>query len=515
MGILSEMWVVFGAKTDKLKAGTREAEQTLGKFGQSVNKIGSLIAGAFAVEKIVSFAWEAAKLAGEVQGVKYAFDALNKPGLLSELRKATRGTVSDLDLMKSAVQANNFQIPLEQLGSLLKFAHLRAQQTGQSVDYLVNSIVMGIGRKSPLILDNLGISAVALREKFKGIEVEAVGVADVARAVGEIAEEAMTKSGDAIETTTSTIERMNASWKNTKAIIGETITPLVAKLTVFLEKAARKTQTLFQALKITIDPSRVGMIMRGIEAMNESLDATESLSKATSEIAAVKQKDIKLTKEQIQAQKELADSARIAAEQQWKFSSPSMDREGKIGIGKTSDISVDTSKPALEDATKVFEELEARKQKAFDTTASHAQRSADIILGAFSDVTNIKSFANAVKNAAKQMILAYIAEATAANIAKAVKSGKTWWGALIQGAAAAAGTAAVFSAIPSFAQGGFVKSPTLAMVGDNPSGKGEFILPWEKLNQLGGGAGKYEFKLKGYDLYATLEKQKQHLNRVS
>jgi hypothetical protein len=514
MGILSEMWVVFGAKTDKLKAGTREAEQTLGKFGQSVNKIGSLIAGAFAVEKIVSFAWEAAKLAGEVQGVKYAFDALNKPSLLSELRKATRGTVSDLDLMKSAVQANNFQIPLEQLGSLLKFAHLRAQQTGQSVDYLVNSIVMGIGRKSPLILDNLGISAVALREKFKGIEVEAVGVSDVARAVGEIAEEAMKKSGEAIETTTSTIERMNASWKNTKAIIGETITPLVAKLTVFLEKAARKTQTLFHALKITIDPSQIGMIMRGIEAMNESLGATESLSKTTSEIASVKQKDIKLTKEQIQAQKELADSARIAAEQQWKFSSPSMDREGKLGRPESELMGV-ISKPNLEGATKVFEKTEARKQKAFDDTAMHAQRSADIILGAFSDVTNIKSFANAVKNAAKQMILAYIAEATAANIAKAVKGGKTWWGALIQGAAAAAGTSAVFSAIPSFAQGGFVKSPTLAMVGDNPSGKGEFILPWEKLNQLGGGAGKYEFKLKGYDLYATLEKQKQHLNRVS
>ena len=37
----------------------------------------------------------------------------------------------------------------------------------KSVDFLVNSIVTGIGRKSVLILDNLGLSAVDVNEKFK------------------------------------------------------------------------------------------------------------------------------------------------------------------------------------------------------------------------------------------------------------------------------------------------------------------------------------------------------------
>ena len=75
------------------------------------------------------------------------------PSLTNDLKTATRGTVSEFDLMKSAVSANNFKIPLESLSSYLAFATRRAEETGQSVDYLVDSIIMGIGRKSPMILD--------------------------------------------------------------------------------------------------------------------------------------------------------------------------------------------------------------------------------------------------------------------------------------------------------------------------------------------------------------------------
>jgi hypothetical protein len=114
---------------------------------------------------------------------------------LETLRKATRGLVSDLELMKVTVQAGNFGIPIEQMGKLLEFATKRAAETGQSVDYLVNSIVTGIGRKSPLILDNLGISAVRLKEKFGGVAIEAQSIADVAQAVGDIAAEEMGKMG--------------------------------------------------------------------------------------------------------------------------------------------------------------------------------------------------------------------------------------------------------------------------------------------------------------------------------
>ena len=106
-------------------------------------------------------------MAESADGVIHAFRNLNQPGLLDNLRKATKGTVSDIELMKAAVKAKDFRIPLEDLGKYLTFAQLKAQQTGQSLDYMVDSIVTGLGRQSPQILDNLGLSAAEISEKTK------------------------------------------------------------------------------------------------------------------------------------------------------------------------------------------------------------------------------------------------------------------------------------------------------------------------------------------------------------
>ena len=56
------------------------------------------------------------KLAEEADGVTKAFNELNQPNLLDDLRTATKGTVTDVELMKAAVQAKDFRIPLEDLG---------------------------------------------------------------------------------------------------------------------------------------------------------------------------------------------------------------------------------------------------------------------------------------------------------------------------------------------------------------------------------------------------------------
>ena len=99
------------------------------------------------------------ELAESADGITHAFEKIGTEDYLQELRTATKGTVSDIELMQAAVKAKDFRIPLEDLGKYLSFAQLKAQQTGQSLDYMVDSIVTGLGRKSPMILDNLGLSA--------------------------------------------------------------------------------------------------------------------------------------------------------------------------------------------------------------------------------------------------------------------------------------------------------------------------------------------------------------------
>jgi hypothetical protein len=183
-----------------------------------------------------------------MQTVGKGFARFGDQAQLEQLRKSTRGLVTDLDLMKATVMAGNFGIPIEQLGGLLEFAKRRAQETGQSVDYLVESIVTGIGRKSPLILDNLGISTTRLKEKFNGAALEAQSIADVAQAVGDIATEELGKMGTAVDTAADKMVRLSTTWQNFKANVGEAIAPAASSFLEGLTNMLKVGETMGPAL---------------------------------------------------------------------------------------------------------------------------------------------------------------------------------------------------------------------------------------------------------------------------
>ena len=149
------------------------------------------------IEKIVgglTDAWtKSIELARAGEGVRIAFERLNQPGLLDKLKEATHGTVSEVELMKQAIKFENFKLPLEDLATYLAFAQQKAKDTGESVDYMVNSITTGLGRQSKQILDNLGISAAELTKRMNE-------GADMTKAVADIIREEMAKAGDYVET---------------------------------------------------------------------------------------------------------------------------------------------------------------------------------------------------------------------------------------------------------------------------------------------------------------------------
>lgn len=213
---IGDLFIKLGLKKDEFDKGLNDAKQQTTAFGSAIGKIGGMIAGVFAADKLIQFGKEVFNIATHAEGIQTAFKKIGSARDLDRLRDSVRGTVSDLDLMKRAVQAQNFGIPVQELGRLFEFASKRAQDTGQSVDYLVDSIVMGIGRKSPLILDNLGISAVQLKAKLHGVGMETASVADITRAVGDIAEESFAKSGRFAETLGSKVQTLGASFENLK-----------------------------------------------------------------------------------------------------------------------------------------------------------------------------------------------------------------------------------------------------------------------------------------------------------
>jgi len=200
----------------KAKGTTASWGKALGSFQFKFNALGNIAANVISriTSQMANFVKESTKAAAAAEGVERAFRKLNNPDLLNNLREATRNTVSDVNLMTAAVKANNFRIPLEQLPKFFEFASQRAIETGESVDYLVESIVLGVARKSIPILDNLGLSATEVREEFKK-------AGDMATAVANIIERDMGGANRPLATTAELYAQARANAENMKVQFGE------------------------------------------------------------------------------------------------------------------------------------------------------------------------------------------------------------------------------------------------------------------------------------------------------
>lgn len=159
------------------------------------------------------------ELAESADGITQAFEKIGTADYLKELRTATKGTVSDIELMKAAVKAKDFRIPLEDLGKYLSFAQLKAQQTGQSLDYMVDSIVTGLGRKSPMILDNLGLSAAEIKE-----QTEKTG--DFMKGVAKIVETNLAQAGETYISAADRAAQRTVELENAQRSLGEALLPI-------------------------------------------------------------------------------------------------------------------------------------------------------------------------------------------------------------------------------------------------------------------------------------------------
>ena len=159
------------------------------------------------------------ELAKQGEGIRIAFDRLGRGDIMDGLREATHGTVTDLELMKAAVKFNDFKLPVEELGTMLAFAQQKAKDTGQSVDYMVDSIVTGLGRKSLMILDNVGLSAAEIKERMKE-------TGDMTKAVGAIIRDQMAKAGDYVETAADRAAQANVNLQNKMEELGRKFAPV-------------------------------------------------------------------------------------------------------------------------------------------------------------------------------------------------------------------------------------------------------------------------------------------------
>lgn len=264
MGSLASINIRFVADLAQFSTQIQNANRKIKKMGRDMTRTGQKISMGITAP-VTALGAAAVSAFSNLEGVQIAFERLDSPNLLKNLQEATKGTVSNLELMKAAVQAKNFKIPLTELSTLLEFARRRAKDTGQSVDFLVDSIVTGIGRKSPLILDNLGISASELKDNLNGVAAASSSIADVTKAVGKIARNELTKMGADAFTAKEGFQQIKAEVSNLLAefgqIIAQGITPFVGGL-----------KNLVQSFKaLTPETKKFIVVLSGIAAASGPL----------------------------------------------------------------------------------------------------------------------------------------------------------------------------------------------------------------------------------------------------
>lgn len=151
--------------TQSMTAANKEAINPLATMALMWGKVMGVMAGVtvatIAAKKVIDFAEEGAAISGLKTSTANlaASYGVSMNDVVTSLKNASQGTISEMGAMQAA--GNHMMLGLgsdvDKMSNLMEIAMFRGKAMGLSTEQAFSDIVRGIGRMSPLILDNLGI----------------------------------------------------------------------------------------------------------------------------------------------------------------------------------------------------------------------------------------------------------------------------------------------------------------------------------------------------------------------
>lgn len=218
-------------------AGLDSAAKTaMGGFGG----LASMVAGGFAVSQIIGITQELVTIGAQAERTEASFRRVaqsygaNADAMLSAMKRASGGQISNDDLMMAANKAMMLGVTTnaEQMAGLLQVAMARGQAMGRTASDAFNDIVIGIGRMSPLILDNLGIMTggeAAFKSYAASIGKTAEQLTDFERRQMLI-NKVLADAGPVTADSQAKIASLGVAWANLKAEMGKDVVAHVTML---------------------------------------------------------------------------------------------------------------------------------------------------------------------------------------------------------------------------------------------------------------------------------------------
>jgi hypothetical protein len=216
-------------RMNELKGSSKNVSEGFSKIGTTLKAAGIAALAAVAFKTVSSFidkmkelTDESIELATTNDGILHAYQKLNQPDLLKELRTSVKGTVNDLSLMKAAVKANDWGVSFKDLGNYLAFAEMQAEKTGASIDDLMDSLLKGVARQTSKTLINLGISK-------EDIDAAKKRYGDFTKGLNAIIEERLKSEEDGYVSAGDKAEQELIKVQNAQLELGSQLIPLKEK----------------------------------------------------------------------------------------------------------------------------------------------------------------------------------------------------------------------------------------------------------------------------------------------
>ena len=248
--------IIFRTKgLEKGKQGADGLDNSLNSLAETAKTA----AIGFASMQTVLKSVELAKLAATAETVRRSFGNLAKEPdkMLQAMKKATAGTITEMELMQKFNEASLLGLPLERFDEMLNIARGAAQSTGQSMEFMLNSIVVALGRGSKLMLDNLGIMIdveKANKDYAESNNIVGRSLTDVEKKQAfvntalAIGNENLQRSGGVVASNIDSFGRFSASVGDLSEAFGKTLVPGITSTLNFLSDLADNTAAFFKVI---------------------------------------------------------------------------------------------------------------------------------------------------------------------------------------------------------------------------------------------------------------------------
>nr|DAN78548.1 MAG TPA: hypothetical protein [Caudoviricetes sp.] len=155
---------VFAKSANGLKGVSEKMQQRSNQNEYSLNRMNSI--GKQVLSKMGGYIEDFTDKASKTKEAEEAMNRLSKnlnlnsKDILSGLQNASKGAVSNYDLILSANKAMSLGVAknTNDFTTLMEIARIKAKNMGITTTQAYNDIVTGLGRGSAMILDNLGIT---------------------------------------------------------------------------------------------------------------------------------------------------------------------------------------------------------------------------------------------------------------------------------------------------------------------------------------------------------------------